>query len=187
MVDHVKRVKDWTVMACYVYDSRYCKVQTIACCNMQSEDGTTQALFWKKLNVVMAENGVSKVIFKGFMTDCAQANWNTVKMIYSDDDPTLPMVACERICFFHQSASLDKVTQKYIKPSLQFQHKQFCNDYKDAKTMDDVETKYYVICSWWLSSGAATEEGILGLSKWLGFWYFCYQQWGGHMLLVIAQ
>ena len=43
--------------------------------------------------------------------------------------------------------SLDKVTQKYIKPSLQFQHKQLCKDYKDAKTMDDAETKYYVIRS----------------------------------------
>jgi hypothetical protein len=41
-----------------------------------------------------------------------------------------------------------------------------------------------VIRSWWLSSGAASEEGILGLSEWLGFWHFRYRQWGGHMLLV---
>jgi hypothetical protein len=94
------------------------------------------------------------------------------------------MVARERTCLFHWSASLDKVTQKYIKPSLQFQHKQICKDYKDAKTMDDAETKYHVIRSWWLSSGAASEEGILGLSEWLGFWHFRYRQWGGHMLLV---
>ena len=34
-------------MACYVYDSRYCKVLTIACCDMQSDDGTTQNLLGK--------------------------------------------------------------------------------------------------------------------------------------------
>jgi hypothetical protein len=105
-----------------------------------------------------------------------------VKAIYGDGDPSLPMVARERTCLFHWSASLDKVTHKYIKPSLQFQ--QICKDYKDSKKMDDVETKYHVIRSWWLSSRAASEEGILGLSEWLEFWHFRYRQWGGHMLLV---
>ena len=109
-----------------------------------------------------------------------------MRAIYRDGDPSLPMVAREHICLFHWSASLDKVTQKYIKPSLQFQHKQICKDYKDVVTMDDAETKYHVIRSWWLSSGAATEESILGLSEWLGFWHFRYRQWGGYMLLVSA-
>jgi hypothetical protein len=36
--DHVKRVKNWTIMACHVYDSVYCRVMTIAVCDMQSED-----------------------------------------------------------------------------------------------------------------------------------------------------
>ena len=45
MFDHVKRLKDWTTMACHVYNSRYCKVLTIACCALQFEDGTTQILF----------------------------------------------------------------------------------------------------------------------------------------------
>jgi hypothetical protein len=36
--DHVKRVKNWTTMACHVYDSAYCRVMTIAVCDMQSED-----------------------------------------------------------------------------------------------------------------------------------------------------
>ena len=96
------------------------------------------------------------------------------------------MVGRERTCRFYWSQSLDKVTQKYIKTSLQFQHKQLCKDYKDAKTIDDDETKYHVIRSWWLSSGATTEVGILGLSEWLGFGHFCYRQWGGHMILVSA-
>ena len=87
---------------------------------------------------------------------------------------------------FHWSQSLDKVMQKHIKTSLQFQHKQLCNNYKNAKTIDEAGTKYNVICSWWLSSGVATEEGIFGWSKWLGFLYFCYRQWGGHMILISA-
>ena len=105
-------------------------------------------------------------------------------MIYGDSDLSLSIVARERTCLFHWSASLDKVTQKYIKPSLQFQYKQICKDYKDAKIIDDAETKYHVILSWWLSSGVASEEGILGLSEWLGFWHFRYKQWDGHMLIV---
>jgi hypothetical protein len=110
-------------MACHVYDSRYCKVLTIACCDMQSEDGIAQIFFWENLNSVMAENSVPNVNFKGFMADSAQANWNEVRTIYGDGDPSLPIVARERTCLFHWSASLNKVTQKYIKPSLQFQHK----------------------------------------------------------------
>lgn len=54
-------------MTCHVYDSDYCKVLTVACCDMQSEDGGAQTWLWKKLNVVMAENGVSSVNFKDFM------------------------------------------------------------------------------------------------------------------------
>ena len=45
MFDHVKRVKDWTTMACHVYDSIYCKVMTIAMCDMQIEDCSAQVLF----------------------------------------------------------------------------------------------------------------------------------------------
>jgi hypothetical protein len=45
MFDHIKRLKDWTTMTCHVYDSRYCKVLTIAYCDMQSEDGAAQIFF----------------------------------------------------------------------------------------------------------------------------------------------
>ena len=62
--DHVKRLKDWTTMTCHVYDSRYCKVLIIACCDMQSEDGASQILFWENINFVMAKNGVPNVNFK---------------------------------------------------------------------------------------------------------------------------
>ena len=59
-------------------------------------------IFWENLNIGMAENDVSKVIFKGFMTNSAQTNWNVVIMIYSDGDPTLPMVARERTWFYQK-------------------------------------------------------------------------------------
>jgi hypothetical protein len=45
MFDNVKRLKDRITMICRVYDSRYCKVLTIACRDIQSEDGATQILF----------------------------------------------------------------------------------------------------------------------------------------------
>jgi hypothetical protein len=38
MFDHVNRVKNWTTMACHVYNSAYCRVMTIAVCGMQSKD-----------------------------------------------------------------------------------------------------------------------------------------------------
>ena len=96
-----------------------------------------QTLFWENLNYVMAENGVPNVNFKGFMTDNAQVSWNAVRKIYRDGEPRLPIVDHEHTCLFYWSVSLDKVTDKYINPSLQFQHKQTCKDYKDTKTMDE--------------------------------------------------
>ena len=32
--DHVKHLNDWTTFACHMYDSKYCKVLTIACCDV---------------------------------------------------------------------------------------------------------------------------------------------------------
>ena len=53
---------------------------------------------------------------------------------------------------FHWSASLDKVMQKCIKPSLEVWNKQICKEYKDAKKMDDMKIKYHVIRLWWMYS-----------------------------------
>ncbi len=184
MFDHVKRVKDWTTMACHVYDIKYCKVLTIACCDMQSEDYVAQTLFWENLNSVMAENGIQKVNFKGFMADSAGANWIAVRQVYGSGDPKEPMPDRERTCLFHWAANLDKYATKYIIPSLQYQFKQLCRDYKDSKTQEDADAKYHAIRGWWATSGATTEEGMEHLSEWLGFWHYRYRQWGGHMLLV---
>jgi hypothetical protein len=52
--DRVKRVKNWTTMACHVYDSAYCRIMTIAVYDMQSEDAAAQMVHWKNLNDVMA-------------------------------------------------------------------------------------------------------------------------------------
>ena len=58
MFDHVKRVTNWTTMACHVYDATYQRVMTIACCDYQSEDKDVQIIFWKNLNHVMARHGI---------------------------------------------------------------------------------------------------------------------------------
>jgi hypothetical protein len=42
MFDHIKRVQEWTTMACHVYNATYCKVMTIVVCDMQSEDTKVQ-------------------------------------------------------------------------------------------------------------------------------------------------
>lgn len=76
---------------------------------------------------------IPNINFKGFMANSGQANCNMVKMICGDGDSNLPMVACEHTCLFHRSTSLDKMIQKYIKPSLQFQHKQISKNYKNPK------------------------------------------------------
>ena len=88
-------------MACHVYDTTYCKVMTIACCDMQSEDAVAQTLFWENLNKVMADNGVHNVNFKGFMADSAQANWIAVRKVYGSGNPNEPMEDRERTCFYH--------------------------------------------------------------------------------------
>ena len=69
--DHVKRVKGWTTMACHVYDSSYCRVMTIAVCDMQLEDVAAQVVFWKNLNAVAARHNIQRPTFKGFMADNA--------------------------------------------------------------------------------------------------------------------
>jgi hypothetical protein len=71
MFDHVKRVQEWTTMACHVYDATYCKVMTIAVCDMQSEDTKVQCIMWRELNELMRQNGVENSNFKGFMADNA--------------------------------------------------------------------------------------------------------------------
>jgi hypothetical protein len=119
MFDHVKRVKNWTTMACHVYDSAYCRVMTIAVCDMLSEDAAAQMVLWKNLNDVMARHGIPEPKFKGFMADSAQANWNAVRVIYGSGDATIPMKDQERMCLFYWAQSLEKHTKADIRADLQ--------------------------------------------------------------------
>jgi hypothetical protein len=119
MFDHVKRVKNWTTMACHVYDSAYCRVMTIAVCDMQSEDVAAQMVLWKNLNDVMGWHGVPEPKFKGFMADSAEANWNAVRVIYGSGDASIPMKDQERTCLFHWAQSLEKHTKADIRANLQ--------------------------------------------------------------------
>ena len=184
MFDHVKRVKDWTTMACHVYDMEYKKVMTIAMCDMQSEDTEVQVQFWRSLNAVMHRHGVESPNFKGFMADSAMANWNAVRIVYGNGSANVEMENRERTCLLHWSTSLHRHTQKYIKEALQHQHITLCKQYKDSESMDQAEVCYLAIRSWWLSSGAAVEESLHHLDHWLAFWHFRYRQWGGFMDMV---
>ena len=102
-------------MACHVYNSLYCKVMTIAVCDMQSEDCIAQVHFWRNLNSVVQRHGEDDIEFKGFMADSAQANWNAVRIVYGGGDPTIPMENRERTCLFHKMQFLEKHTKAKIK------------------------------------------------------------------------
>ena len=171
-------------MACHVYNSRYCRVITIAVCDMQSEDATAQIVLWKNLNDIMARHGVPSPKFKRLMADSAQANWNAVRVIYGSDDATIPMKDQERTCLFHWAQSLEKHTKADICADLQHEHRQLCRQYKNAASASEFETRYLAIRAWWLSSRATFEGGLSRLELWLAFWHFRFHQWSGFMQLV---
>jgi hypothetical protein len=184
MFDHVKRVKQWTTMACHMYDSAYCKIMTIAICDMQSEDVAAQTVFWRNLNAVAERHGVENPNFKGFMADSAQANWNAVRIVFGSGDPAVRMLGRERTCLFHWTQSLEKHTKADIRADLQSYHRQLCKEYKNSNSLEEAEERFLAIRAWWLSSGATTEGGLPNLELWLAFWHFRYLQWGGFMELV---
>lgn len=181
MFDHVKRVKSWTTLACHVNDSKYCKVMTIAVCDMQTEGTEGQMIFWNCLNNVMKDNDVPNPNFKGFMCDIAQTNFNVVQIVYGSGDPKVPMMDREPTCFFHWATSMHNHTEKHIAKAFQAQHIRLCWQYKDATTMVEADQMYLQLKAWWYSSGATDEDSIRELEYWLAFWHFRYRQWGGFM------
>jgi hypothetical protein len=66
----------------------------------------------------MGNNGGENPDFQGFMAECTQANWNAVQIIYGSGDPKVPMENQERTCLLHWTTSLERHTQKYIKPDM---------------------------------------------------------------------
>jgi hypothetical protein len=57
MFDHIKHV-GWMAPTCHMYDLIYYKMMTIVVCDMQSKDIEIQSAMWKKLNKVIAKEGV---------------------------------------------------------------------------------------------------------------------------------
>ena len=94
--DYFERVKGWTTMSCDVYDVEFCRLMTIAVCEMMSKDMDSQMLMWLALNKVMDRNGVPNPYFKGCMADHTQANWSAVRVVYINGNPTVKMVDRER-------------------------------------------------------------------------------------------
>lgn len=97
-------------MVYHIYDATYCGVISIAICDMLSKDLTTQLVFWKNLNVVMAWHNLSNPKFKGFIGDNAQAYWNAVQIMYGNGDASIPIEDQERTCFFHELDSIFRET-----------------------------------------------------------------------------
>ena len=149
MFDHVKRIKPWTTIAYQVNDSTYCKVTTIAACDMQTEGTEGQLIFWRCLNKVMEKNGMENPYFKGFMCDSAQANFNAICIVYGSGNPSVPMTDRERTCLFHWETSMQKHTEKLIAKSFQNQHIRLCKEYKDARTLDKADKMYLELKAWW--------------------------------------
>jgi hypothetical protein len=137
MFDHIKRVQGWKTMACHVYNMIYCKVMMITICDMQFEDTEAQCIMWRKLNAIVEGKGLGTPIFKGFMANGAQANWNVVRTVYGTGDPIVKMVDEEHMCFFHWIQSFDKHAKQLIMLEFHDQHKALCYDYKTIKFLEE--------------------------------------------------
>lgn len=82
------------------------------------------------------------VNFKGFKAN-AHANYKAMrKTMEKETQPFSRRVVNSFFFFFHWSTSLDKVTHKYVKLSLQFNTNKFV---RITKAINDVKTKYHVI------------------------------------------
>jgi hypothetical protein len=101
MFNHVNRVQRWMTMACHVYDLVYCKVMTITVYDMQFGDIKVQCILRRNLNAIVNKKGLGMPIFKGFMVDIVQANWNVVRIVYGIGDPMIMMVDKKHTCFVH--------------------------------------------------------------------------------------
>lgn len=71
-------MKDWTALACHIYDPMYNKVMTIAVSNMQLECSKTQEQMLVSLIGIIKKHRCEFVDFKGFMADSAHANFNAI-------------------------------------------------------------------------------------------------------------
>jgi hypothetical protein len=86
MFDHIKDVQGWMTMACHVYDLVYYKVMMIAIFDMQSRDTEVQCVLWKKFNAIVEKKWLGTLVFKGFMADGVQTNWDVIHIVYEIRD-----------------------------------------------------------------------------------------------------
>ena len=105
-------------------------------------------VFLFKMSMDLPRSGVDFVkctrVLKGFMMDNVHIIGMWLDRSIWMATEIYPWSFMNARVFFHWSSSLYKVTQKYIKLSLQLQHKHIYKDYKDTQTTDEVETKYCV-------------------------------------------
>ncbi len=95
----------------------------------------------------MQKYGFPKPNFKGFMVDNVQANWNVVQIVYGYGDSYVRMVDKECTYLFHENHSLNKHTNQLIRLELQNEHKVFCHQNKNAKSIVNVDNHYAFIHS----------------------------------------
>ena len=124
----------------------------------------------------MARYGVPNPVFKGFMVDSAQANWNAVKIVYGSRDPKVPIEGRERTSFFYWTQSLKKHIKQFIIHDLQGQQRHLCLQYCNARTVEEAETRYLAIKAWWALSSITLDIGLKHLDLCLVLWHFQYQQ-----------
>lgn len=129
--DHTHRVRGgWVTLGCHVYNPLWVlssdyflhfslfvviilnhnlcicsmqEVQTIATCEMRTEDVPAISKFWRCINEVMEKKGFAKAEFTGFVADEAQANWIAVREVFNEGEV---MEGRERSCHFHWEQSL---------------------------------------------------------------------------------
>ena len=140
MFDHVKRIKNWTILGAHVYDPIHYKVMTIYICGIKSETVEYQKQMWRSLLLVMERHGYKKIEFARFMANSAEANFNVVWEIFGSRDKIVPMISKERTCQFHWSMALHKLIRQHIKPKLQAMHKHLCYEYQKCKSKAAADT-----------------------------------------------
>jgi hypothetical protein len=55
---------------------------------------------------------------------------------------------------------------------------EICNNYKNSKITNEVNTNFEVVKPWWHSSRITSRTNLEDLNHWLSFWHFYIHQWG---------
>ncbi len=69
-------------------------------CNLRTQK-LNAFIMWRNLNIIVEKKRLGMFIFKGFMADNAQENWNVVHIVYVIGNPMVKMIDKNRMCFSH--------------------------------------------------------------------------------------